>query len=335
MKRPLATPISAKMRRPIENTDKRLTIISDKASGSPCWRCSDSPCISLENSTSNLPDIEELGSIFLTTSSCPFEAISIGRDGYPIVVQEKCIGCGLCLTNCPTGAINLDESTGTALVNSSVIDNGIFDEKIFEFRKEWSQEIRFEEPNENQINLLLSSAKERLLAGTPATNYLRSRLFVRNSLLSLGAKTALRTQGANSLLSELVAQEGDQTYLIEIETGDDTLDAFRRLVSAAARGIGGLGLEKERLVLILILPQLPNRRVDFYRLVRDARIYLNLRILVIPFAMLMASTILRRRGLESTFGGFSVEEGNESLEEVASAVFGVTFSAALGTRPSK
>jgi RnfABCDGE-type electron transport complex B subunit len=34
-------------------------------------------------------------------SACQFDAIKMGREGYPVVAEEKCVGCGVCETVCP------------------------------------------------------------------------------------------------------------------------------------------------------------------------------------------------------------------------------------------
>ena len=32
---------------------------------------------------------------------CPVNAISMGTNGLPVINEEKCIGCGLCVKECP------------------------------------------------------------------------------------------------------------------------------------------------------------------------------------------------------------------------------------------
>ena len=38
---------------------------------------------------------------------CPFDALSMGDDGLPVVDEEKCTGCGKCVEACPRGIITL------------------------------------------------------------------------------------------------------------------------------------------------------------------------------------------------------------------------------------
>ena len=38
---------------------------------------------------------------------CPFDALSMGEDGLPLVDEEKCTGCGACVEECPRNIIKL------------------------------------------------------------------------------------------------------------------------------------------------------------------------------------------------------------------------------------
>jgi len=51
----------------------------------------------------------EYGCLGLGTciSSCPFGALTMGKDGLPVVDEEKCTGCGICIDACPRGIIKL------------------------------------------------------------------------------------------------------------------------------------------------------------------------------------------------------------------------------------
>lgn len=41
--------------------------------------------------------------------ACPFDALSMGEDGLPIVDWERCTACGICVKTCPRGVIRLVE----------------------------------------------------------------------------------------------------------------------------------------------------------------------------------------------------------------------------------
>ncbi len=309
--------------------------VAGSPNASACWRCSDTPCQALGREQLVVPNLQEIGSILSKDSICPVDALQVGEDGDIQIDAASCIGCGLCLINCPVGAIYLESSTGVAkvVVQSQIGQQS--DSGIFELRKQWAKSLNYKMPTNDQIIMQLDKIQKKLFeAKTPSTN-LNVRLLVRNSFISLGAKTALRAQGANSLLSEIVGEEHGRVFLVEVETNDDTLDAFRRLISSAARAINSLEVDREKLHLVMVVPQLPNKRVDFYRLAKDARLFLGLRVIVLPISALVAAIILRRKNFYETFKDFTPEEGNESLSEVAEIAFGFRFDESSGLSPSK
>jgi len=42
---------------------------------------------------------------------CPYLAISLNADGYPETDPSKCIGCSLCVLQCPAKALRLRDRT--------------------------------------------------------------------------------------------------------------------------------------------------------------------------------------------------------------------------------
>jgi molybdopterin-containing oxidoreductase family iron-sulfur binding subunit len=56
----------------------------------PCMHCADAPCI----------------------TSCPEQAIYKRDDGIVLIRENECTGCGLCVDECPYGAINFREDKG-------------------------------------------------------------------------------------------------------------------------------------------------------------------------------------------------------------------------------
>ena len=57
-----------------------------------CQHCEDAPCV----------------------QACPEEAIKRRADGIVVLEQDKCVGCKLCVEECPYDAIAFDEDRGVA-----------------------------------------------------------------------------------------------------------------------------------------------------------------------------------------------------------------------------
>ncbi|MBC2580358.1 RnfABCDGE type electron transport complex subunit B [Clostridium sp. DJ247] len=63
-------------------------------------------------------------------NNCPFEAMSIGKDGIPIVDKEKCTGCGKCETVCPKKVIKIIPVNTMVEVNCNSKDKGAIARKL-------------------------------------------------------------------------------------------------------------------------------------------------------------------------------------------------------------
>ena len=57
-------------------------------------------------------------------NACPFDAMTMGEDGLPVVDKNKCTGCGKCASTCPQGIIELLPFTAKVAVSCSSHDKG-------------------------------------------------------------------------------------------------------------------------------------------------------------------------------------------------------------------
>ncbi|MFH1683547.1 MAG: RnfABCDGE type electron transport complex subunit B [Candidatus Margulisiibacteriota bacterium] len=61
---------------------------------------------------------------------CPFDAIYMGEDKLPKVVEEKCTACGLCIEACPRNIIELVPCSNRVVVNCNSKDKGAVVRKV-------------------------------------------------------------------------------------------------------------------------------------------------------------------------------------------------------------
>ncbi|MCK5687071.1 hydrogenase iron-sulfur subunit, partial [bacterium] len=54
-------------------------------------------------------------------SVCPYGAISMNKDGIPVISKTTCTGCGICLETCPTGALDLTMYSNKQLISEANI----------------------------------------------------------------------------------------------------------------------------------------------------------------------------------------------------------------------
>lgn len=56
--------------------------------------------------------------------ACPFDAMYMGDDGLPVVIEEKCTACNICVTTCPRGIMALIPRSQTVYLACVSQDRG-------------------------------------------------------------------------------------------------------------------------------------------------------------------------------------------------------------------
>ena len=57
-------------------------------------------------------------------ANCPFQAIAMDENHFPVINEETCVGCGQCVKTCPKGLITLVPKKARAIVRCSSRDPG-------------------------------------------------------------------------------------------------------------------------------------------------------------------------------------------------------------------
>lgn len=80
---------------------------NDRTSQAVCMKCHPAPCTTFLDEEVQLPERWRNNGIpdAKTHQVCPTHAITIGSTGLPVIEQDLCIYCHLCLVRCPVGAL--------------------------------------------------------------------------------------------------------------------------------------------------------------------------------------------------------------------------------------
>ena len=154
-----------------------------------------------------------------------------------MISTDICIGCGLCITRCNYGAINLNnEFKAEITVNNS--DNYRWDRKFD--KSEYEERNKIYSKLDHKIPLVMLSDRyldsfyENLFRNVKSKNGF-DNLFVRNLLINLGLNTKVRSIVNNDIRFDLLAPYKGNIVLGEVGLyGLDILEGPRAILDDIA-----------------------------------------------------------------------------------------------------
>ena len=248
----------------------------------------------------------------MNAAVCPVDAISQGQDSI-IIDEHKCFGCGLCVEKCPIGAIYIKD--GKATLNppsSSRIKRMPVTASNIQLQNQFLKWIAFPfktgmmRKESNHVMTEIYHEIENL-------SQYQQNILARNLMLIIGGEASLSRQGDVYTRMDGYYATGDQEGVMEIETGSDMLDVSRALLDdiAVLNVRYSIPISKNHPLAICLC--LPNRRTDYWQVLKDIRKVTGISISTITFGMLLL--VLWSFDSIEDFDQFYIDVDDSSLRE--------------------
>ena len=269
------------------NLEGKQPLIEFSGGGSglgSCIHCINPPCIEYTNDELYSETFQEFP-LDRNVEVCPTKAINWPQDSdSPIINSEFCIFCGICVSRCPVAAIYLDYDTGTAILNDQpneyfLLQNEEVSEQSHNLLIQKFSHITekgiFILENENILQLFF----EKFMTAAKVQNTQFPNLLVRNLMMEIGINTLMTRRGDTNIRMDIVfEQTGNTIGTCEVELGNDVLDAPRNILDNVAVLVSRYNISKDKIMPLVVTLSLPNRRSEYWNVIKDIKQVLNIKI---------------------------------------------------------
>lgn len=304
------------------NPEKETDILfqNGKRIKSGCINCINPKCMNLSDEDiqcAEFPDIAHDMSKYL----CPVNAIKSGAEEI-VIDEKKCIGCGLCVASCPVGAIYL--KGGKAKVSHadkeeldilSVDTAGIQKQQRFLDENDISDKVGIIQKESERIIGNICDEIKRM-------SQEEQNILARNLLIKLGNHATLARQGNVYMRMDGFYSNKKQSGVVEIETGADMLDVPRAILDDVAVANVRYGVDKNKDHPLVIVLSLPNKRTDYWQVLKDIRDIVEMPIRTITFGALLI--LLWNNKEVNDFEQFYIDVDNSSIRSAIVSLVGRT-----------
>lgn len=246
-----------------------------------CVGCHNPPCLRFSPDELKLtePRLRKFP-VDADDSVCPVNAIVWEREErVPKILSERCINCGICARRCPFGAIFSDGKTG--IINNDEAEVTFVPVTDDTMRYHLSQAVlarsnchtgQYAAPTADYIDSVYEKL-EKVQIGTQFPN-----LLVRNLLIVLGNKCIIRRRGDVYFRVDAIISDDDMIGISEIGFRRDSLESPRAILDDIAVLSARYGLDKREIKPLVVLLEFPNSRTEYWRVIKDIKEVLDIRI---------------------------------------------------------
>jgi len=302
-----------------------------------CIRCVNPKCIEYSQDELRLTVFQDFPAD-QNSNVCPTNAITWPHESdAPIINDNECIKCALCINRCPVKAIYL--GTNSACINDKPNSHFIESKEISTTR------------NTEFTSGLFSGIPETGLYQTENDNVFDDffRKFIdvaqdqsaqfpnhlaRNLLIANGVGAAMRRRGDTNIRMDLVlGPPGVKQGTSEVEFGNEVLDAPRNILDNIAVLVARYELSKDMIIPVIVSFSLPNTRSEYFRFIQDVKKVLNVKINSITIGGLIL-LIWNRTKINFVNGDeLYIDETTSSLRPKLEAILGRPINLENGGYP--
>lgn len=252
-----------------------------RAGAGSCLGCGSPPCIEKHPAELALAGALDAYPGDPSLDVCPTRAIEWDSEGAVATVSAgDCIGCGLCISRCPYGAISLKDGL-VAQVETSDPDGLVV--------REAGQGDHSTPERKGKIASLQAPAAENLPATVGTLPDAKATLLVRNLLNEVGFNARVRRRGDTNMRIDAVGfSRSERPFVAEIEFSGGVLESPRALLEDVAVLHARYGYSVADIDSISIILAFPNVRSEYYQVIRDIEAVLGLRCRTITVGALVA-----------------------------------------------
>lgn len=247
---------------------------------SSCIGCADEPCRILTNDERTIDGLNVFAGD-TSSSLCPVNAITWDTAlEVPDINPATCIGCGLCVSRCPVGAISVRDNvavvaTADPASSSSCLSTTSFSggqllqrEQVALIPKYELKEPILDDAEVFRVSTALSKASD-----TIQKTAVRSVLVAARCSVSLSRKGDVHTR-MDGTYSTLDGARGS----LEVEFGLDSLEAVRASLDDVAVLNSRYDLRKSEQTPFVVCGELPRERQGYWQVVRDIHRVLDMKV---------------------------------------------------------
>lgn len=279
-----------------------------------CIKCVDKRCQKIPIDKIRLSKLGDF-SYDMDDDLCPVEAIHI-EDGIPSIDAKKCILCGLCIANCPIGAIGIKDNEVyiNRKISPSMRENMSVSPQSIKEQMEQAENYLHTE----KIGVLIKESPDLLREIQRRLKKVDDRYrnkIVRNLLIGLGCKATTPRRGDVASRMDGIYDIEDTIGTVEVEFGSDSLSTIRGILDDIAILQHKYRIDKSDEYPLAVLVDMPNLRQDYWNVIKDVKDITNIRINTITVIALMI--LLWNRGtLNPRIVPYYVDYDNTSIRNI-------------------